>query len=68
MLAHWQKMIVGKNPIDMTSPVTRVVAHVGLSVPWRIPSSPISEVKLTSTLTSYIVMSDCRDDLEVLAC
>ena len=26
------------------------------------------EVKLTSTLTSYIVMSDCRDDLEVLVC
>ena len=26
------------------------------------------EVKLTSTLTSYIVMSDCHDDLEVLAC
>ena len=25
------------------------------------------EVKLTSTLTSYIVMSDCRDDLKVLA-
>ncbi|RLN15788.1 hypothetical protein C2845_PM02G16200 [Panicum miliaceum] len=29
MLAHWQKMIASKNPIDMTSLVTRIVAHVG---------------------------------------
>ena len=29
MLAHWQKMIVGKNPIDVTSPVMRIVVHVG---------------------------------------
>jgi hypothetical protein len=29
MFAHWKKMIAGKNPIDMTSLVTRIVAHVG---------------------------------------
>ncbi|PUZ46559.1 hypothetical protein GQ55_7G088100 [Panicum hallii var. hallii] len=29
MLAHWQKMIAGKSPIDITSLVTRIVAHIG---------------------------------------
>jgi hypothetical protein len=28
MLAHWQKMISGKSPIDMTSLVTCVVRYV----------------------------------------
>jgi hypothetical protein len=30
MLAHWQKMISGKSPIDMTSLVTRIARHVGV--------------------------------------
>ena len=28
MLAHWQKMISGKSPIDMTSLVTRIARYV----------------------------------------
>ena len=28
MLAHWQKMITGKSPIDITSLVTRVARYV----------------------------------------
>ena len=28
MIAHWQKMISGKSPIDMTSLVTRIVRYV----------------------------------------
>jgi hypothetical protein len=28
MLAHWQKMITGKSPIDITPLVTRVVRYV----------------------------------------
>ena len=30
MLAHWQKMISGRSPIDMTSLVTRVARYVGV--------------------------------------
>ena len=30
MLAHWQKMISGKSPIDMTSLVTRIARYVGV--------------------------------------
>ena len=30
MLAHWQKMISGKSPIDMTSLVTCIANHVGV--------------------------------------
>jgi hypothetical protein len=29
MLAHWQKMIAGRGPIDITSLVTLIAAHVG---------------------------------------
>ncbi|RLM98180.1 hypothetical protein C2845_PM06G25850 [Panicum miliaceum] len=29
MLAHWQKMIAGRGPIDITSLVTRIAAYVG---------------------------------------
>jgi hypothetical protein len=29
MLAHWQKMIMGRGPIDITSLVTCIVVHVG---------------------------------------
>ena len=28
MLAHWQKIISGKSPIDMTSLVTRIARYV----------------------------------------
>ena len=30
MLAHWQKMISGKSPIDMTSLVTHIARYVGV--------------------------------------
>jgi len=30
MLAHWQKMISGKSPIDMTSLVARIARYVGV--------------------------------------
>ena len=30
MLAHWQKMISGKNPIDTTSLVTRIARYVSV--------------------------------------
>jgi len=30
MLGHWQNMISGKSPIDMTSLVTRIARYVGL--------------------------------------
>ena len=30
MLAHWQKMISGKSPIDMTSLVTRIARYIGV--------------------------------------
>ena len=30
MLAHWQKMISSKSPIDMTSLVIRIVRYVGV--------------------------------------
>ena len=30
MLAHWQKKISGKSPIDMTSLVTRIARYVGV--------------------------------------
>ena len=30
MLAHWQKMISDKSPIDMTSLVTRIVRYIGV--------------------------------------
>ena len=30
MLGHWQKMISGKSPIDMTSLVTRIARYVGV--------------------------------------
>ena len=30
MLAHWQKMISSKSPIDMTSLVTRIARYVGV--------------------------------------
>ena len=30
MLAHWQKMISGKSPINMTSLVTRIARYVGV--------------------------------------
>ena len=29
MLAHWQKMISGKSPIDMTSLVTCIARYIG---------------------------------------
>ncbi|RLN27974.1 hypothetical protein C2845_PM05G21730 [Panicum miliaceum] len=28
MLAHWQKMIAGRSPIDITTLVTRIATHV----------------------------------------
>ena len=30
MLTHWQKMILSKSPIDMTSLVTRIARYVGV--------------------------------------
>ena len=30
MVAHWQKMITCKSPIDITSLVTRIVRYVGV--------------------------------------
>jgi hypothetical protein len=30
MLAHWQKMISGKSPIDMTSLITRIARYIGV--------------------------------------
>ena len=30
MLAHWQKMISGKSPIDMTSLGTRIARYIGV--------------------------------------
>ena len=30
MLAHWQKMISGRGPIDMTSLVTRIARYIGV--------------------------------------
>ena len=30
MLAHWQKMISSKSPIDMTSLVTRIARYIGV--------------------------------------
>ena len=30
MLAHWQKLISGKSPIDMTSLVTRIARYIGV--------------------------------------
>ena len=30
MLGHWQKMISGKSPIDMTSLVTRIARYIGV--------------------------------------
>ena len=30
MLAHWQKMVFGKSPIDMTSLVTRIARYAGV--------------------------------------
>ncbi|RLM98722.1 hypothetical protein C2845_PM06G24390 [Panicum miliaceum] len=43
MLAHWQKMIAGKSPIDITSLVTRIAAHVGALENAQVTYLPMSE-------------------------
>jgi hypothetical protein len=44
MLAHWQKMITGKNPIDITSLVMHIAAHVGALENVKVTYLPSTEV------------------------
>jgi hypothetical protein len=43
MLAHWQKMIAGRGPIDITSLVTHIVAHVGALDNAQVTYLPLTE-------------------------
>jgi hypothetical protein len=43
MLAHWQKMIAGRGPINITSPVTRIVVHVGALENAQVTYLPLME-------------------------
>jgi hypothetical protein len=43
MLPHWQKMIAGTGPIDITSLVTRIVAHVGALDNAQVTYLPLME-------------------------
>jgi hypothetical protein len=44
MLSHWQKMISGKNLIDMTSMVTRIVRYVDVLENAQVTFLPETEV------------------------
>jgi len=43
MLAHWQKMISGKSPIDMTSLVTRIERYIGVMENAEVTFMPETE-------------------------
>jgi hypothetical protein len=43
MLAHWQKMITGRGPINITSLVTRIVTHVGALDNAQVTYLPLTE-------------------------
>jgi hypothetical protein len=43
MLAHWQKMITGRGPIDITSLVTRIAAHVSALDNAQVTYLPLTE-------------------------
>jgi hypothetical protein len=43
MLAHWQKMIAGKCPIDITSLVTCIATHVGALENTQVTYLPFTE-------------------------
>jgi hypothetical protein len=44
MLAHWQKMIVGRGPVDITSLVTRIAAHVSALDNAQVTYLPLTEL------------------------
>jgi hypothetical protein len=48
MLAHWQKMITVRGPIDITSLVTCIATHVGALDNAQVTYLPLIEASSTS--------------------